>query len=263
MVILIAFVIIETRVAHPLLPLRVVLNRNRGGAYAAIGLAGASMFGIFLFLTYFMTGFLGFSAIQTGAAFLPMLAAVMTSATTAGSILTPRIGPRPLVPLGGLIAAGGMAYLSRLDVDSTYAGGVLPGLLIIGLGMGMIFAPVQNAATSGVEARDAGVASAMINTMQQIGGSIGAALLSSIFASASTNYLTGKTAHRPDPGAGGAARLPHRVLVVVRPVRDVCRRVGPAVPDRPAHHGRGRPARHGALTFAERNGPGRGRDHSR
>ncbi|MGK5682628.1 MFS transporter [Actinoplanes sp. URMC 104] len=189
-VVLLAFVVIEKRAAHPLLPMRVVLDRNRGGSYAAIGIAGAGMFGIFLFLTYFLVGNLGFTPVQTGLAFLPMLGAIMLSATTAGSMLTPRIGPRPLVPLGALVAAGGMAFLTRLDVDSTYAAGVLPGLLIIGLGLGLVFAPTQNAATSGVEHRDAGVASAMINTVQQIGGSIGTALLSSFAATAATDYAT-------------------------------------------------------------------------
>ena len=191
-VVLIAFVVIETRVAHPLLPLRVVLDRNRGGSYASIGIAGAGMFGIFLFLTYFLTSFLHFTPIKTGLAFLPMLAAIMTSATAAGAILTPKVGPRPLVPAGALIAAAGMLFLTRLDLDSTYASGVLPGLLVIGLGLGLVFAPTQNAATSGVEHRDAGVASAMINTVQQIGGSIGTALLSSFAASAATNHLAGK-----------------------------------------------------------------------
>jgi EmrB/QacA subfamily drug resistance transporter len=192
-VLLVAFVVIEMRVEHPLLPLRVVLDRNRGGSYAAIGIAGAGMFGIFLFLTYYLTTVLGFTPIRTGLGFLPMLGAIILSATTAGSILTPKIGPRPLVPLGALIAAGGMALLTRLDLHSSYASGVLPGLLVIGLGLGLVFAPTQNAATSGVEHRDAGVASAMINTMQQIGGSIGTALLSTFAASAATNYLKGKT----------------------------------------------------------------------
>jgi EmrB/QacA subfamily drug resistance transporter len=210
-VILIAFVVIETRVAHPLLPLRVVLDRNRGGAYAAIGIAGAGMFGIFLFLTYFMRMFLSFSPIQTGLGFLPMLAAVVLSATTAGSILTPRVGPRPLVPVGALVAAAGMVYLTRLDLDSTYAGGVLPGLLIIGLGMGLIFAPTQNAATSAVDVRDAGVASAMINTAQQIGGSIGTALLSSFAAGAATNYLAGKP-HTPQIQALAQLQSYHTVF---------------------------------------------------
>lgn len=187
-VLLVAFVVIEMRVANPLLPLRVVLDRNRGGSYAAISISGMGMFGIFLFLTYYLVGNLGFTPVQTGLAFLPMLGAIMLSATTAGSMLTPKIGPRPLVPLGALIAAGGMAFLTRLDLDSTYASGVLPGLLVIGLGLGLVFAPTQNAATSGVEHRDAGVASAMINTVQQIGGSIGTALLSSFAATAATNY---------------------------------------------------------------------------
>ncbi|MFI5938291.1 MFS transporter [Actinoplanes sp. NPDC051494] len=189
LVILTAFVMIERRVAHPLLPLRVVLDRNRGGAYAAVGIAGAGMFGVFLFLTYYMTTVLGFTPVQTGLGFLPMLAGIMLTATTAGSMLTPRIGPRPLVPVGALIAAAGMVYLTRIGVDSSYAAAVLPGLIVTGLGMGLIFAPTQNAATSGVQHHDAGVASAMINTMQQIGGSIGTALLSSFAATAAANYL--------------------------------------------------------------------------
>ncbi|MGX6600655.1 MFS transporter [Micromonosporaceae bacterium Da 78-11] len=191
-VVLVAFVLIERRVANPLLPMRVVLDRNRGGSYAAIGIAGAGMFGIFLFLTYFLTAVLSFTPVKTGLAFLPMLAAIMLSATTAGSILTPKVGPRPLVPLGAIVAAGGMLFLTRLDLDSTYASGVLPGLLVIGLGMGLIFAPTQNAATSGVAHQDAGVASAMVNTVQQIGGSIGTALLSSFAATSATNYMAGK-----------------------------------------------------------------------
>jgi hypothetical protein len=128
----------------------------------------------------------------------------MLSATTAGSILVPRVGPRPLVPVGALVAAGGMAYLTRLDLHSTYAGGVLPGLVVIGLGLGLVFAPVQNAATSGVEHRDAGVASAMINTVQQIGGSIGTALLSSFAATAGEHYARN---HAPTPALAAEAAL--------------------------------------------------------
>ncbi|MEU4691143.1 DHA2 family efflux MFS transporter permease subunit [Actinoplanes sp. NPDC023714] len=192
LVVLAAFVVIELRVEHPLLPMRVVLDRNRGGSYASIAIAGAGMFGIFLFLTYYLTSILGFTPIRTGLAFLPMLASVMLTATTAGSILTPKIGPRPLVPVGALVAAGGMLFLTRLELDSTYASGVLPGLIIIGLGLGLVFAPTQNAATSGVTHSDAGVASAMINTVQQIGGSIGTALLSSFAATAASDYMVGK-----------------------------------------------------------------------
>ena len=191
-VVLIAFVLIERRAAHPLLPMRVVLDRNRGGSYLSIAIAGAGMFGIFLFLTYYLVAILRFTPVETGLAFLPMLGGVMLTATTAGSILTPRIGPRPLVPLGALVAAGGMLLLTRLDLDSTYVTGVLPGLIVTGLGLGLVFAPTQNAAVSGVTHSDAGVASAMINTVQQIGGSIGTALLSSFAATAATDHLAGK-----------------------------------------------------------------------
>ncbi len=204
LVVLFAFVLIERRSAHPLLPLRVVLDRNRGGSYASIAIAGAGMFGIFLFLTYFLVQVLQFTPVQTGLAFLPMLGSVMLTATTAGSILAPKIGPRPLVPLGALVAAGGMIFLTRLQLDSTYVSGVLPGLIIIGLGLGLVFAPTQNAATSGVEHHDAGVASAMINTVQQIGGSIGTALLSSFAASAAADYMVGK---QPSPLVQAQAAL--------------------------------------------------------
>ena len=192
-VLLVVFAIWQGRAASPLLPPRIVLDRNRGGAYASMLIASSGMFGIFLFLTYYLTTVLGFTPVRTGLAFLPMLAGIMLTATTAGSILTPRIGPRPLVPLGALVAAGGMVLLTRLQLDSTYVSGVLPGLIIVGLGLGLVFAPTQNAATSGVEHHDAGVASAMINTVQQIGGSIGTALLSTFAATAASDYLTGRT----------------------------------------------------------------------
>ncbi|RKS75476.1 EmrB/QacA subfamily drug resistance transporter [Motilibacter peucedani] len=186
--VLAVFVLVERTAEHPLLPLRVVLDGNRGGAYLSASIAGAGMFGLFLFLTYYLTATLGFSPVATGAAFLPMIASIMVSATAAGSFLVVRTGPRPLVPTGALVAAVGMVLLTRLDLDSSYAADVLPALLVIGVGLGFVFAPVQNAATSGIQHDDAGVASAMINTTQQIGGSIGTALLSSFAASAASGY---------------------------------------------------------------------------
>ena len=188
-VVLVAFVLIERRSAHALLPLRVVLDRNRGGAYLTIAIAGIGMFGIFLFLTYYLAGILQFTPVKTGLAFLPMLGVLMVVATVAGTVLVPRIGPRPMVPTGALVAAAGMAMMTGLSLDSSYAGGVLPGLMVIGVGLGLVFAPIQNAATAGVEPADAGVASAMINTVQQVGGSIGTALLSSFAASAAAGYV--------------------------------------------------------------------------
>ncbi|GAA4265794.1 MFS transporter [Frondihabitans peucedani] len=188
-VLLAAFIVLQARVAHPLLPLRVVLDRDRGGSYLVIGLAGIGMFAVFLFLTYYLELTLGFSSLKTGVAFLPMPFSIMLSATVFGSRLLPRVGPRILVFLGGLIAAAGMALLTRIDLDSSYAGVVLPGLIVMGLGMGLIFSSAMNTATSGVAREDAGVASATVNTMQQIGGSIGTALLSTLSANAITSYL--------------------------------------------------------------------------
>jgi EmrB/QacA subfamily drug resistance transporter len=179
-----AFALIERRVAYPLLPLRVVADRDRGAAFLGVGIAAIAMFGTFLFLTYFLQQNLGFSPIESGLAFLPMVAAVMVAATTASTRLLPRLGPRPLVPTGLALAAAGLVFLTGIEWDSSYAGSVLPGLLVMGLGFGLIMAPSMATATNGVAHRDAGVASATVNTMQQIGGSIGTAFLSTMFADA-------------------------------------------------------------------------------
>ncbi|HEY0259973.1 MAG TPA: DHA2 family efflux MFS transporter permease subunit, partial [Lacisediminihabitans sp.] len=186
---LIAFVVIERRVDHPLLPIKVVLDRVRGASYLTLGIAGAGTFVIFLFLTYYLQQTLGISPILTGVAFLPMIGCVMIGAVVSGTVLMPRVGPRPLVPAGALLAAIGLALLTRIGTDTGYAATVLPSLLIMGLGFGLIFGPVQNAATSGVTVSDAGVASAMVNTSQQIGGSIGTAVFSSLAALATSRYL--------------------------------------------------------------------------
>jgi EmrB/QacA subfamily drug resistance transporter len=199
-----AFAAIQRRVAHPLLPLRVVLDRNRGGSYLAVGIVGAGMFGVFLFLTYYLQQTLGFSPIETGLAFLPMIGAVMAVATTASTALLPRTGPRPLMTLGMVLAAAGMVLLTQLGVDSTYAAHVLPGLILAGVGLGLVMAPAMNTATLGVESADAGVASATVNTMQQIGGSLGTALLSTLSASAAGSYLAG---HQPGPEAAAQAAV--------------------------------------------------------
>jgi EmrB/QacA subfamily drug resistance transporter len=193
-VLIAAFVFIETRVAHPLLPLRVVLDRDRGGSFIAIGLVAIGMFGIFLFLTYYLEQTLGFSSLQTGLAFLPMPLSIMISATQIGGRLLPRVGPKVLIFAGGLVAATGLLLLLRTDLDSSYAGTVMPALIVIGLGMGTIFSSAMNTATTGVARSDAGVASATVNTMQQIGGSIGTALLSTIFADVVANSLSGLSA---------------------------------------------------------------------
>jgi EmrB/QacA subfamily drug resistance transporter len=202
-VLLAVFVAIQRRVAHPLLPLRVVLDRDRGGSYLAVGLAGIAIFGVFLFLTYYLQQNLGFSPIQSGAAFLPMTFAIMLTATTVQTKVLPRTGARPLVGTGMLFGAIGMLYLTGIGVDSSYVTHVLPALLLMGVGFGLIFAPAMSGATLGVAPQDAGVASAMVNTMQQIGGSIGTALLSTLAASATTSFLDGRTP-TPDLAAQAA-----------------------------------------------------------
>ena len=183
-----AFVAIERRVAHPLLPLRVVADRGRGGAYLAVAIVGAGMFGVFLFLTYYLQATLGFSPLKTGLAFLPMMAVIMPTGAIGQTRLVPRFGARRLVTLGMMFGAAAMLLFTGVTPDSSYATHVLPGLLVMGLGLGLIMAPAMSTATLGVDRRDAGVASAMVNTGQQIGGSIGTALLSTLASSAATSY---------------------------------------------------------------------------
>ena len=190
-VLLIAFVVLQARGKHPLLPLRVVTDRDRGGAYVAMGLAGAGMFGVFLFLTFYLQRTLGFSPLESGLAFLPLTAAIMVTATVVSTRILPRTGPRPLIPTGMLLAGLAMLLLTRVGVDTGYADHVLPALLLTGVGMGLIFAPAMATATGGVAAGDAGVASAMVNTSQQIGGSIGTALLSTLSATSASTYVAG------------------------------------------------------------------------
>jgi EmrB/QacA subfamily drug resistance transporter len=188
-ILLVAFVQVQRTVANPLLPLRVVLDRNRGGAYLAVGFTFVAAFSIFLFLTYFLQEVRGFSPVRTGVAFLPLPADIVLASTVANIALLPRLGSRRLVVIGLLLGFIGMGLLSRLHADSGYAAHVVPALIVLGLGFGCIVAPAFNSATQGVEFKDAGVASAMVNTMQQVGGSIGTALLSTFAAHATSSYL--------------------------------------------------------------------------
>ena len=192
-VMLVTFVALQTRVSHPLLPLRIVLDRGRGGSYLAVFVLGIGMFGVFLFLTYYLQQSLGFTPIISGIAFLPMIFSLMIGATTATTMLLPRVGPRPLVSVGMVLGALGMLWLGRLTVDSSYASGVVGPLILLGLGIGISMAPSMNTATAGVAPHDAGVASAMVNTAQQVGGSIGTALLSTVAATAASDFVAGKT----------------------------------------------------------------------
>lgn len=193
-VLLIAFVVIQQRAEHPLLPLRVLLDRDRGGSYLAMFLLAIGMFAIFLFLTFYVQLNLGFTPVQSGVAFLPMVATLMIGATSATAILLPKFGAKPLVSLGMLAAGAGLFWLSAIDTTSTYASGVLFPLMIMGAGIGLAMAPAMSVATFGVDTHDAGVASAAVNTAQQVGGSIGTALLSTLAGNAAVSFAAGKVA---------------------------------------------------------------------
>jgi EmrB/QacA subfamily drug resistance transporter len=204
MLLLVAFVAVERGKKDPLLPLHIVMDRARGGAYLSILLAGAGVFAVFLFLTYYMQENLGFSPVKTGLAFLPMTAVLAVTSTTVQTKVLHRTGAKPLVAFGMTLGLISMLLLTRLSPGDGYTGHVLPPLLIIGVGIGCIFAPAYGTATLGIDGSEAGIASAMVNTSQQVGGSVGTALLSTIFASATAAYTT---SHIRAPGLNGAAAI--------------------------------------------------------
>ncbi|MFD9332165.1 MFS transporter [Streptomyces sp. NPDC060065] len=195
-VLLATFVWWQTRAPSPLLPLHIVKDRNRAGCFLTMGLAVIGMFGMFLFMTYYLQVILGYSPVKTGLAFLPMTAAIIIGSTQISARLMNHVPPRALMVPGTIIAAGGMLVFTQLSVDSAYATHLLPGLLLTGLGMGLTFMPVFATATAGVAPQDAGVTSATVNTSQQVGGSIGTALLNTIATTSGAAYIT---AHLTDP----------------------------------------------------------------
>ncbi|MEV6393582.1 MFS transporter [Streptomyces sp. NPDC051907] len=200
-VLLAAFVVTEAKVKSPLLPLRVLTERNRGGVYLSLGLAIIAMFGLFLFLTYYLQIVKGYKPVETGFAFLPMIVGMITGSTQIGARLMTRVPPRLLMGPGFLVAGLGMLLLTQLEVGSSYVGLILPAQLLLGLGMGTAFMPAMSLSTHGVRPEDAGVASAMVNTSQQVGGAIGTALLNTIAASATTAYVASNAAGASSPKA--------------------------------------------------------------
>jgi EmrB/QacA subfamily drug resistance transporter len=188
-VLLAAFAAWQGQAAHPLLPPRVVLDRNRGGAYASMLVVGAGLFGIFLFLSYYLQQTLGYSPLITGVAFLPFSAGSALASNVSTIVLMPRVGPKPLVASGMLAAAGGAVWLAQLGPHTGYATGVAGPLILAAAGMGLVIAPSISTGTFGVAPQDAGVASATVTVGQQLGASLGTSLLNTIFASAVTAYL--------------------------------------------------------------------------
>ena len=187
---LVLFAVWQTRAPDPLLPPRIVLDRNRGGAYASMLIASSGMFGVFLFLTYYLQQTLAYSPVVTGVAILPIAGGIAVAANLSTIVLMPRIGPKPLVTAGFVVAAGAMTWFAQLGPHTAYVDGVLGPLILTGIGLGMVIAPSINTGTFGVAPRDAGVASATVTVGQQLGASIGTSLLNTIFASAVASYLT-------------------------------------------------------------------------
>ena len=194
-----AFTVVEWRSVNPLLPIRVVADRNRGGSFLAALLAGIAMFATFLFLTYYFQQTLGYSAIRAGFAFLPFSVGIVVGAGLASRFL-PRTGPRPVLVIGFLLAASGLMVFAGVQQQSAFFAHIMPAELLVSVGMGLSFVPMSSTALVGVEASDAGVASALVNTTQQTGGSLGVSLLNTVAASATASYLKGHAT-----GAGSAA----------------------------------------------------------
>lgn len=201
-VLLVAFVLVESRTKTPLLPLRVVTERNRGGAYLSMGLGVIGLFGLFLFLTYYLQIVKGYSPVMTGLAFLPLITGMITGSTQIAARLMLHTAPRLLMGPGFLAAAAGMLMLTRIDLQTSYPALILPAFVLLGLGLGTAFMTAMSLATRGVQPRDSGVASAMINTSQQVGGAIGTALLNTVAASATNAF-----AHAHAAGNTSAQRL--------------------------------------------------------
>ncbi len=191
---LVVFALVESRTRYPLLPPRVVRSRTRGGSMLAMLLASIGLFGIFLFLTYYLQGTLRYSPVKTGIAFLPLVAALVGTAQISNRVLLPKYGPKLIVPIGLLCAALAMYLFHLVSLHSSYVGHVLPYLVILGFGFGLSIAPSFSTGTLGLRPHDAGVGSASLNTSQQVGGSIGTALLNTLAAGAATAYLVGRAA---------------------------------------------------------------------
>ncbi len=199
-VLLAAFVLTEMRSKNALLPLRLLRSRDRSGAYLIMLCVGTALFGMFFFLTIFVQTVWGYSALRTGVAYLPMMAAIMAM-SGASAQLIPRIGARPLLLAGSVTAAGGMFWLSRIGEHSHYATGLLGPTLVAGAGLGMLFMPLSLVALSRVQATAAGAASSLLNTGQQVGGSIGLALLGSVAWTAVANSIRSQAAAGQLPAA--------------------------------------------------------------
>ena len=187
-VLLVSFVLFEAYgTSSPMMPMRIFENRNRGGTYLVMLVVGAAMFGTFFFITFFIQGVREYSALKTGFAFLP-LAVVIGITSQVVARLLPKLGPKPLIVTGTAVMTVALLWLSTVNADSSYAGRVLPGLLAMGLALGLLFVPLTATAVSRIDDTDAGLASALLNVGQQVGGAIGLSVLATVFATSAKNY---------------------------------------------------------------------------
>jgi predicted MFS family arabinose efflux permease len=185
------FIVIELRSEQPLMPLRIFADRNRSGAYALRFAVGATLSGMLFFLTQFMQNILGYSPLKAGLAFLPITVGVVLGAQAASRLIG-RIGPRPLMTLGALIGAVGLFGLSRVTDHAGYVSGVLGPVLALSFGLGLIFVSTTIVAVAGVSPRESGLSSALLNVGQQLGGSLGLAVLGTVAATVSRNQLANR-----------------------------------------------------------------------
>jgi len=203
-VLLTGFFAIELRANQPIVPLRLFKNRNRAAAYAARLFLVAGMFGMFFFLTQFLQDVLGFSPLKAGLAFLPMTAGLFVAAQAAARLL-PKVGAKPLMIVGAALATGGMAWLTQISAGTSYGAGILGPMMLVGFGIAPLFVTLTLAALAGVEPKDAGAASGLVNVMQQVGGSLGLSVLVTVFGTASRNAAK-------HPVAGSALDQAHHVM---------------------------------------------------
>ncbi|MFE5489459.1 MFS transporter [Streptomyces virginiae] len=185
-VLLTLFVLNERRSPQPITPLHMFADRNRAGTYGIMLMLACAIFGMFFFLTLFVQNVLGFSPIQAGLAFLPVSAVIAVGAGLTAKLL-PKFGPKPFMVCGALSSAVGLAWLTQIDVHSTYLGSILGPMLFFALGMGLQFVSLTLMALSNVTDRESGAASGLLNSMQQVGGSLGLSILVTVFGTASRN----------------------------------------------------------------------------
>ncbi len=213
-VLLVAFVGYESRASHPVMPLWIFRDRNRAGAYLTMLFIVAGMFGMFFFFTQLLQNVLGYGPLKAGAAFLPISVGIVVVSGIAAQLVG-RVGIRTFAVTGGLLATASMIWLTRADENASYLTDLLPPMLLLAVGMGLTFVPLTVAATSGVAEREAGLASGVFNTLQQVGGSIGLAVLATVSATATENAISDlvrTSGAAPVIGPDGLPQLPPNLL---------------------------------------------------